>query len=877
MNKIDTICGLSSLERLDGHRLNFLTPVDDPLRGIALGDGSTGLLYWPNKDRLVFHINNTDLWKESAEEEIRNWTPDTEEHTNALLNAGVLEISYHNPAFETIYQQDYNASLSLKTATLDMHSKTCFSEVSLNAFCSEKYHASVIRTNAHFDEAVSCDITLQNWGSRTFGHWYAQINRDATVGLEDTDSIVVDDIVFIKRSLGDKVFCTALYVENHQSKEMLNKHSIKITTEKSDNQQNTLILTVAIADKLETAMAVARERINLVKADIDEAYRQHKQAWEAFWDKSYICLDDDYLENLWYLSQYYANSQMKGTYPPHFCNGAWGFQHDYVPWNHMFHWNMQLGYWHLLAAGHGDLTKCYLNFRSRQLPAALKMGKKYRKVEGALYTDVTGANAACDANTVDNLTPGAQIAHAFWQYYQYSGDLEYLYEKGYEVIYHAAMLYYHLVQKGEDGFYHLYRSQAYESSPIMDDVVTDAGAMRMVFGDLIDCIDLLTKAGKIQKPDCYERVKDILAHLAPIKTVPMEEDEYRIVDGKKVIASGVGVGEEIKFDEVPVAGVFCGEERNPDEAELEDCEYWSKIKKGDLIRKTFSSEKLKEYYGFPNPEYSYVFPNACIGLSQKEDKLFSAVRNLMLMKEPFDFSKDQQLSLNKKEQVPGMGWSLDPIILARLGMASYLKQYLNNAVAAWQWYPNGLGHYGPYENMQNESNLRFFTHRVKDVESEERFDFPAWEFRHFDYEMLPITAMAVNEMLLQSFEGEIRVFPAVVSDYTGSFKLYAENGIVVYAAMINGMVDYICLCGNAKQVKLVNPWQTIPYAVDDKDNNVEIAETTVHKERVLTFDLRGNILLSMHRDRIVIPEIHLPENRQSKRSNRSYLGIPRMY
>ena len=876
MNNINAFSALSALRRLDGHKLNFLTPVDDPLRGIPLGDGSTGLLYWPDKDKIVFNINNTDLWKETDEKEIHNWNPESEEHTNALLNAGVLEITYNNPAFDTVYQQDYKATLSLKDATLDMRSRTCFSDVSLTAFCSEKYRSSVIRICSEFAEEVTCEISLKNWGSRTFGHWYAQINRDAAVGLNDTDCSVIGDTVFIKRNLSGKVFCTALYIEDGK-KSVVNRHCAKAVTEKSVRQQNTLILTVAVADDPAAAADLASERIELVKADIDGAYSKHINDWHKFWDKSYIQLDDDYLENLWYLNNYYANCQMKGNYPPHFCNGIWGFNHDYVPWNHMFHWNMQLGYWGLLAAGHGDLTKCYLNFRSKQLPAALEAGKKYRNVNGALYTDVSGANAVCDANTVDNLTPGAQIAHAFWQYYLYSGDLDYLYEKGYAVIYNTAMLYYNLLKKGNDGFYHIYRSQAYESSPIMDDVITDSGAVRTVFRDLISCIEVLTGNGRIDKPDCYERFKEMLGSIAPVKTVRMEDDEYEISDGKRVISNGIGKGTEIKTDSVPAVGIFCGEERNPDEAELEDSEYWSKVKKGDLIRNTFSSKKLRHYYGFPNPEYSYVFPNACIGLTQKDTEMFGAMQNLVYMKEPFEFAKDDQISLNRIEKVPGMGWSLEPIVLARLGMAEYLSQLLNDSVIAWQFYPNGLGHYGPYENMMNESNLRFFTHSVKDVATGERFDFPAWDFRHFDYEMLPITAMAINEMLLQSFEGVIRVFPAVTRNYTGSFKLFAENGITVYSSVTNGEVDYIFLLGNANSVKIVNPWTAVPVVTDGNGENIGIAEASENNESIISFRLNDSALLFKDNCNIKIPDIDLPENKNAKRKKRSMLGIPKMY
>ena len=47
---------------ISAHDLVFLSPVDDPTYGIPIGDGSTGCLIWPEADRLVFAVNNTDLW-----------------------------------------------------------------------------------------------------------------------------------------------------------------------------------------------------------------------------------------------------------------------------------------------------------------------------------------------------------------------------------------------------------------------------------------------------------------------------------------------------------------------------------------------------------------------------------------------------------------------------------------------------------------------------------------------------------------------------------------------------------------------------------------------------------------------------------------------
>ena len=88
-----------TLSRIKNHNLVYRTPVDDPTRGIPMGDGSTGLLFWPEKDRLVVAVNHTDLWDMVFGDEIRNWNPEDEEFTNAFHQAGRLEFRFFAPGY----------------------------------------------------------------------------------------------------------------------------------------------------------------------------------------------------------------------------------------------------------------------------------------------------------------------------------------------------------------------------------------------------------------------------------------------------------------------------------------------------------------------------------------------------------------------------------------------------------------------------------------------------------------------------------------------------------------------------------------------------------------------------------------------------------
>lgn len=882
--KVLEIKSNNSVDRLDSHSLCFFSPVDDPACGIPLGDGSTGTLICPEKNKLSIMVNHTDLWDLVDGDEIANWNHEEEENTNSLKHAGKVEIDFHSPVFDIIYQKDYKAILSLKDACLNINSKTPFSEVNIKAFASNEYGVTVISVDSKTDEENEIDISLQNWGSRTFGHWYAQVNSDASIGIDDNVESICDNGIYIVRRLREKSFCIGLMcvAESETKYRRYNRHSANINVSPNKNHKTTIYLTVTIAGNDENARKEANNRLLCAIDNADNIFDSHCKQWYDFWSKSYIELDQPYIESTWYLNSYYANSEMRGEFPAHFCNGAWGFNHDFVPWTHFFHWNMQLQYWANFASGHPELIKPYLDFRYKQLPKAMKFAKKIRNVEGALYTDVSGANGACDINTCHNLTPGAQIAENFWKYYLFTGDFDYLCEKGFPVIFYSALLYVNILKKEDDGFYHLCASQAYEASPLMDDVITDHSAMRVVIPIAIKCMELLDKQDKLEKYfDRRREWQEIVENLAPIKTIPLEDDEYYVLDGKKYYSVGFGKGREILKDCVPVTGVYA---KNCREAFDEDTSYWNSLEEGTLIRTTFRTEKRKRYYGFPDPEYSAVFPNSIIGLRDKYSDLFYAMQNIMFLKEPFELADEDPITINPDDKIDSCGWSLDPIIMARLGMGEELLRKQKDMIEAWQWFPNGFGGYHGYPVTLREVHMRFHTRKVFDCATMKNIKFPSWDFRHFDFETMPIIAMSVNEMLLQSYDGRIRVFPACTQSFTGSFKLQADCGAVVYSQMTDGKVDFVLIEAlKDTEICLVNPWDNEVadiYSVGGiKDSitfNLDIAES------LASFILGKNesVLIvpnSFNLEKLDVRKILLNSKSGVKKLGRARLGIERMY
>ena len=72
----------------------------------------------------------------------------------------------------------------------------------------------------------------------------------------------------------------------------------------------------------------------------------------------------------------------------------------------------------------------------------------------------------------------------------------------------------------------------------------------------------------------------------------------------------------------------------------------------------------------------------------------------------------------------------------------------------------------------------------------------------------PGLVAAINEMLLQSFDGRIRLFPAVPDDWDVRFaQLRAGGGFLVSAERHGGKVEYCIIESECGQTCCVaNPW-----------------------------------------------------------------------
>jgi alpha-L-fucosidase 2 len=140
-------------------------------------------------------------------------------------------------------------------------------------------------------------------------------------------------------------------------------------------------------------------------------------------------------------------------------------------------------------------------------------------------------------------------------------------------------------------------------------------------------------------------------------------------------------------------------------------------------------------------------------------------------------ASDYQTALNTWNSRPfpyGNVWANDAVQAARLGLGDQALSGMKTMLQKYQNYPNGM--------TSNTNGV---------------------------FEYLGVNLAALNESLLQSYTGKIRVFPAAPSDssFVGKFTLLAEDGFQVSSEREGGDIKYVGIKSlYGKQATVINPW-----------------------------------------------------------------------
>jgi alpha-L-fucosidase 2 len=812
--------------KLSRYDLVYLSPPIDPMQGIPLGNGDLGVLFWCEDSKIIAVVNKSDLWDDATFGRFHNWDAKEEDYSTTQRHAGRIVIDLKLPVFSALYLSQFKAKLNLADASLTLESASPFGKVSFRAFVDHGSGILFYNLVTDFKEDVPVTISLERFGSRSYSHWYSQINRDAAIGMSGTEAMADSGGAYIIQKISSGTFAMGgtLVKNNGLKAEYSRIHSRCSAIQLSGNTMKMADLAFSVTSPLmEDPISETRSRLTSVRKFGPDAFQKSNQeAWKSIWNRSFMDYGDDYLNNLWYLTLYYANASQGGKYPGRFNNGLWGWDRDVQNWNFYFHWNQQQLYWPLNAAGFHELVNPYLDFRFRSLPLAEKDAQDFFNAPGAFISDVTDRRGYNSASERDNHTPVAEIALDFWRQYQYTGDKKFLKEKVVPFVTEAARFYESLLEKEGDGLYHAKEGTGYEGWIKLKDGLTELVYAQALFSTALKALN----EAKVKIPESI-KWKEILDHLTPLPIIKADDDS-------EIMAAGWGIKEN----------------------------KWLTTYYPDTAG---SHDKMKLLDGiFPSVPSSPVFPSGVIGLKQNGTRLFDCITATTLLYSP-------EIT----------GWDPVPIVLARLGLANELAKDLERFPGRWQIYCNGWGHWGPEGEVNKDAEWFFRTNRVRDTNAggkDEKFDLPMWPFRHMSMESMSVLATAMNESLLQSQDGILRIAPAFAKFKSGRFTLHARGGFTVSSEIDSGTVKWISIKsihGDTCRVKL--PWEaayiesTMKKSRKYIGHNIEI-KTEAGEILTLTPEKGGNGSWMHYQE--------TPDGNEDVKyhpSGKAQLGISRMY
>ena len=819
-------------EYLSNHDVVYLSPPKEGYEGFPLGNGDVGAMIHCTSNGFTIQVNKNDTWDQSGAEEM------------LLRSCGQINVDFGAPVFEWLYQNKFEARLSLYEAKALFSGSTSFADISAEANVHAGKNLFIFRNRfvakgPLAGRGSSISVALDRWGSRAFGGWYNSISRPAGTGIGNAIAGKQNDDIYIKESFGNLDFVIAVRVlgENARRTEIINSRTAKLMLGGMDAQDFCILVSVVTSNEsdqpLQRAIAILNEA---EREGIEQLNVTHREWWRNFWQRSFVHIGDNYIENLYYNHFYLMASSSRGKYPAIFNGSLWTWNHDVRQWISRRHWNMQQSYWPLDAANHGDLMKPYLATYWRLLPYAEKHAKKRGYNNAILWSekhDFSGKMISWDAYSfVNNFTPASQMAQLFWNHYQFTRNVTFLKDTAYPFMKKAASFYCQYLKYDTLGNrYYIYPSSAYESE--QDNALTNASTdLATIRASFRHCIE----ASGILKIDLKERKRwqDILNRLSPYP-----------------LSNVRGMGEVLAVSET----------------------------KGD------STNSKAWDYTFCRST-SPVFPSGDIGLSQKGSRYFNA-------------------AVNRAKLHPENTLAISPIavVSARLGLAEDAWNHLLMSVRQLQHFPQGLffnlDHWsylsryaGKFDGSFLQTQRDYIVDRsvqYKDIhafqkgKSAEKVSTPALPFIQSGMEPSAILATTVNEMLLQSHEGIIRTFPATPFSWAAAFTLSAQGGFIVSSEKRkeDSVAAYISLKSIAGQYCSVqNPWNGLPKLWREKKGVLTPLRFKVNDNQIISFQTEkgATYLIQPDGDHYPIPLIKIytaEKNDAPKRFHEAVIGKPR--
>ncbi len=789
--------------RLSQHDLVYLSPPTEGNEGLPIGDGEAGAIVWNPGDHLIFQLGHASLWDDLP---VGVSAPKTDAAKEGELgiarHAAQIKLEAGLPLFDWKYLREYEMRLNLHDAEIEMVSGGAMGSARFRALYSHPHHALLIDYRDHTRVPTVRRVWLNRLGSRALPRWAYTIVQDPSIGLGETSSGAEGREFWVTKKLGSMSFAVAGLLVSERggfTVRALNDLQCLAASETTAEAAFQLYVAIAHSDETSDPLSLARERVRKAASDGAAKVRAGHQAdWASQWNRAFVDLPQDrFTENLWQLVDYMNVSSRRGRDAPFFLNSIWSWTQDVQVWGgSYYHWNQWSPNFPLFANGREELLRGYFDWKKRQLPHAVAYAKAHFGIPGAAFTDYAsrrGEQPRGGHRYEKFVADGPQIAQEFFKYWQYTRDDRFLKEEALPFLRETTTFYLDYLEPGEDGKLHIRETLPYEfAGPYyFRDCITDEAMLRWLLPALIQAEKV---CGAVS--DLSRRAAGALARLAPIQSGPIHENWLTEENGRKVYANPFFRGEPYaEQDRVYSTG-------------------WSTKHKRYVTHMEVSADPESVYGVLCGAQVAPVWPAGLVGPDQDPDRraltgqdstqdvrMWEQGRNGLRTTRKFPPETIERThALTADTDLSWTGHNNDLPAFARLGLAGPLHKALDTYIQKYQIYPQGFWNYWPWKRWKDA--IIYPTGSV----TRQKLPFPEDpRVLHHSLEPTGIFAVTVNEMLMTSYDGVIRLFPAY--DRDAGFRLAAVGGFWVTARRTQGDVEFVQVESYAgRECVISNPW-----------------------------------------------------------------------
>jgi hypothetical protein len=259
----------------------------------------------------------------------------------------------------------------------------------------------------------------------------------------------------------------------------------------------------------------------------DPLIREHQDWWRSYFNRSSVQSGQSGFDWSWNAGLYRSACGSRiGKVPLY--NATAPLYTDATPWHGDYHFNETM-LQDPLISNYPELLLPWLQMLEEMLPMTQLNAREVYNCRGCCYPLIhypikTQRVIYSNVTWELGVEMTAMCLKPFWQYYKYTGDLDYLRSHAYPMMREGALFYADYVTRGGDGYYHIIPTTSQENGGVSKNFKKNrdsVGSLSQVKYHLLACLEASEKLGL--DAEYRDRWRDVAANLAPYPTYAAAE------------------------------------------------------------------------------------------------------------------------------------------------------------------------------------------------------------------------------------------------------------------------------------------------------------------------------------------------------------------